>query len=376
MTKTKILVLSASYGEGHNTAARALCSAFAEHPTVTVEMVDLFAQLAPRLDQVSRRVYLGLINRAPGAWSRVYRWLDRTPSAGFLLRGLIPQRRALGRLLERHRPDAICSTYPVYSWLLQQLRSRGHHVPGTFTVVTDALSIHSLWYRAPSDKWFVTDEDSADLLRRKVSPPSRVYVSGFPVSLAFADRDAILQPPDLRSNGPRRILYMINSGNARALETARALMQLPNAQVTITAGRNAPLRKRLEALSRQSPAAVDVMGWTNRVPELLMTHHLVIGKAGGATTQESINALCPMVVNQIVPGQEEGNWELLRRHGAGALAETPEAILQTLHQAFANDGALVQQWRRALQRLARPSAARDIAAQVLSDSSVPLAASH
>jgi len=376
VTKRKILVFSASYGEGHNTAARALCSAFAEHPAVDVERVDLFDRLAPRLDQISRRAYLGLINRAPGIWSRVYRWLDRTESAGLLLRGLIPQRRALGRLLEFHRPDAICSTYPIYSWLLQQLRSRGQPIPSTFTVVTDALSIHSLWYRAPSDKWFVTDEDSADFLRMKVSPASRVHVSGFPVSLAFADRNATLQPPDLRSNQRRRVLYMINSGNANALETARALMQLPNARVTITAGRNAPLRKRLDALARGSSAEVEVMGWTNRVPELLMTHHLVIGKAGGATTQESINALCPMVVNQIVPGQEEGNWELLRRHGAGALAETPEAILRTLHLAFANDGALMQQWRQALQRLARPSAARDIAAQVLTDSSVTLAASH
>ena len=376
MTKTKILVLSASYGEGHNTAARALCSAFAEHPTVEVEMVDLFARLAPRIDQLSRKVYLGLINRAPGVWSRVYRWLDRTDSAGLLLRCLIPQRRALGRLLDLHQPDAICSTYPVYSWLLQQLRSRGQPIPRTYTVVTDALSIHSLWYRAPSDKWFVTDEDSADFLRQKVSPPNRVHVSGFPVSLAFADRNASHQPPDLRSNRQRRILYMINSGNAHAVETARALMQLPHAHVTVTAGRNAPLRKRLEALARGSSTEVEVMGWTNRVPELLMTHHLVIGKAGGATTQESINALCPMLVNQIVPGQEEGNWELLRRHGAGAFAETPEAILQTLHQAFANDGALVQQWRRSLQRLARPSAARDIAAQVLTDSSVTLAASH
>jgi processive 1,2-diacylglycerol beta-glucosyltransferase len=54
-----------------------------------------------------------------------------------------------------------------------------------------------------------------------------------------------------------------------------------------------------------------------------MSHHVVISKAGGATTREAIAARCPMLVSQIVPGQEEGNYELLRRHGVGALAETP-----------------------------------------------------
>ena len=96
-----------------------------------------------------------------------------------------------------------------------------------------------------------------------------------------------------------------------------------------------------------------------------MTHHALVSKAGGATTQEAIAALCPMIVNQIVPGQEEGNYELLRRRGAGALAQTPDAVISALRRAFAWRGAVWSQWRRALEPLARPAAARDIAAHVL-----------
>ena len=106
-----------------------------------------------------------------------------------------------------------------------------------------------------------------------------------------------------------------------------------------------------------------------------MTHHVVISKAGGATTQESINALCPMLVNQVVPGQEEGNYELLRRHEAGALAETPAALVETLQRAFADDAALWRRWRANLGRLARPAAARDIAAHVLENCAAPQAIS-
>jgi processive 1,2-diacylglycerol beta-glucosyltransferase len=73
-----------------------------------------------------------------------------------------------------------------------------------------------------------------------------------------------------------------------------------------------------------------------------------------------------MIVNQVVPGQEEGNCELLLRHGAGALATTPEAVLSTLRAAFADRGRIWSGWRSALEPMARPDAARAIAAHVLS----------
>jgi processive 1,2-diacylglycerol beta-glucosyltransferase len=91
-----------------------------------------------------------------------------------------------------------------------------------------------------------------------------------------------------------------------------------------------------------------------------MTHHAVISKAGGATTQESIAAHCPMIVNQVVPGQEEGNCELLRRHGIGARAETPAEVLAQLQRAFADGGAVWQGWHERVRALACPRASLDI----------------
>ncbi len=365
MSTRKVIILTASYGEGHNSAARALHAAFAEHPGVNVEMIDLFAEMAPRLDRFSRNAYIRLINAAPNVWSRVYRWLDRSDRAPLLFRLLGRHRRALGRLLQAKQPDAICCTYPVYPWLLQQLRSEGTQVPPLYTVITDALSINSLWYRAPSDKWFVTDPDSAGILHQAGIAQSKIHVSGFPVSLAFADRAASLRPPAPGGSQPRRILYMINSRRSDALAIAQSLMFRPDWDVTVTAGRDPVLKRRLEEMARRAPANVQVLGWTTRVPELLMTHHVIISKAGGATTQESINALCPMVVSQIVPGQEEGNWEFMRRNGSGAFADTPAGITQTLDGMFANDGEIWRTWHANLQRIARPAAARDIASHVL-----------
>ena len=361
----KILILTAGFGEGHNSAARALQAAFNEQPGVDAELIDLFALRAPRLNHVSRRGYLRLINSAPKIWSRLYRWLDESPRASWTFRALASHRHLLGRIIAEKKPVALVSTYPVYAWLLHQLRREGKVTCPLFTVVTDALTINSLWYRAPSDGWFVTDHDSAAFLRERGVPAGRVHVSGFPVAMAFADRAPDLQPPGPTNSRTRRILFMINSGRSHALEIARTLLQRPEWHITFTAGRDESLRYELTALADGAVASAEVIGWTDRIPELLMTHHVVISKAGGATTQESINALCPLLVSQIVPGQEEGNYELLRRHEAGALAETPEEIVATLDRAFASGDQLWRHWRTNLRNLARPNAARDIAATVL-----------
>jgi processive 1,2-diacylglycerol beta-glucosyltransferase len=72
-----------------------------------------------------------------------------------------------------------------------------------------------------------------------------------------------------------------------------------------------------------------------------------------------------MIVNQVVPGQEEGNCELLLRHAAGALATTPATVITTLRSAFADNGRGWIAWHSALESLARPDAARAIASHVL-----------
>jgi processive 1,2-diacylglycerol beta-glucosyltransferase len=227
----------------------------------------------------------------------------------------------------------------------------------------------------------VTDTDSAAFLRQQGLPADRVHVSGFPDAPAFADRPTHLVPTvpvtrhlisDMSSERAPKILFMINSGRGPALQIARELLKQPGWHLTITAGRDAALRHELEQLAAGAPAKAVVLGWTDRIPELLMSHHVVISKAGGATTQESINALCPMLISQIVPGQEEGNHELLRRHEAGALATTPEAIIATLQRAFADDAALWRRWRTNLQKLARPAAARDIARRVMQQTTAPV----
>lgn len=376
--KPRILILTAGYGEGHNAAARALAAACdAAHGPGTATLVDVFELVAPRFSKISRKAYIDLINAVPRVWSAVYAWADRSTILPKMFWLLGRERRLLEELIARERPTAICSTYPVYAFLLEKIaRTRGLTVP-FFNIVTDSISINSLWWRAPCAGWFVPNEDSADVMRRAGVEAERIHVNGFPVARFFSEHAGQLEPTDLARGAAPRILYIINSGTRGAAETARRLLAETDWEITCAVGRDENLRRQLAPFAAGRARRAEILGWTDQIPRLLMTHHVVVSKAGGATTQESIAARCPMMVNQIVPGQEEGNYELLRRHGAGVLAETPDALIAELRRAFADGGRGWQVWRDALAKLARPDAARDIVARVVALSepaveSVPL----
>src|SRR6201998_2072808 len=77
--KKRILILTGSFGEGHNSAARGMRDGLARvaPDQADVELRDLFAEAYGPINEVVRRSYLALVNSAPRAWGIVYRWLDR-----------------------------------------------------------------------------------------------------------------------------------------------------------------------------------------------------------------------------------------------------------------------------------------------------------
>ncbi len=369
-----VLILTAGYGEGHNAAARALAAACdTVHGAGTARVVDVFALARPRLNPFTRQAYIGTINHAPRLWSSLYAWIDRSNAVLRFLWLLSREQKILAQIIAAEKPAVLCSTYPVYAFLLSRLAAAGQTIPPHYNVVTDSISINSLWWRAGAAGWFVPNADSAEVMRRGGVAAGLMHVTGFPVPAFFGEQAGRLTPPDLTTPGHApRVLYVINSGTRFATETAQLLLGEKGWEITIAVGRDEELRAELTLLAAGRALPATILGWTDRIPHLLMTHHVVISKAGGATTQEAIAARCPMIVNQIVPGQEEGNYELLRRTGAGALAETPAAVMATLRAAFADRGAQWRRWRTALEPIVRNSAAQTIATHLFA--SLPAAA--
>jgi UDP-N-acetylglucosamine:LPS N-acetylglucosamine transferase/predicted metal-dependent phosphoesterase TrpH len=359
----KILILTAGFGDGHNAAARSLRDAieFLDENS-RAEVLDLFADSYGAFNTLARKTYLGMVQYAPSLWGGIYSMLEN-PFVEKQL-GSFPRLQVmLEKILNETQPDCVVSTYPVYGHVIKKIFN-SHERPFKFiTIVTDSITINSSWFRAPSDYYCVANDASADVLLKAGVAEGQIKALGFPVNPIFADNpDKLPQPA---GNEPRRVLYIINTGKKKAGKAVDRLLELENVHLTITAGRDPELRAKLIERTRDFGDRVKVLGWTNQMPELMMSHHLVISKAGGATVQEAIAARCPMIVNQVIPGQEEGNAELITKFNLGAVVEKNKEVAEAVELAFEKRATLWHEWRRNLKKISRPDAALRIGELIL-----------
>ncbi|HWY75770.1 MAG TPA: PHP domain-containing protein [Verrucomicrobiae bacterium] len=365
----KVLILTAGFGEGHNAAARNLRDALETvSEDVRVEVLDLFESSYGSFNTLVKNAYLGVVQYAPRVWGGIYSLLDNSTFVENRLTGFSRLKNALGDILHEAQPDCVVSTYPVYAHVIRELYRDYSERPFRFiTIVTDSITVNSTWFRAPSDLYCVPNEPTAAVLKAAHVPASQIRTLGFPVSPQFAEQPAT--PVNTPVFGePRRILYIINTGKKKAGKVIDRLLEIPDTHLTITVGRDADLKSKLIDRTREHDDRVRILGWTNQMPQLMLSSHLVIGKAGGALVQEAIAARCPMIINQVIPGQEEGNARLISDHELGAIAERNREVPDLVKDAFAHKARLWLQWRKNLSMISKPDAALRLAELVLAES--------
>ena len=361
----KVLILTASFGEGHNTAARNIRDALERlDDEVVVEVLDLFALTYGKVHDFVRKMHLQVVQRTPRLWAELYNWLDTSTSFDGQL-GMKRLRNSLADIVQHYQPDCIVATYPLYGHVVRELYKEYAERPfKLITVVTDSISVNSLWYRAPSDFFCVANDLTADVLVKGGVSREIIHAYGFPVSPDFAnDLGTPIEPPG--EDRVLRILYVINCGKRKAGVLLDRLMDVPEALLTITVGKDPELKTELMKRAEDYGGRVSILGWTNQMPELMRSHHFVISKAGGATVQETIAAQCPMIVNPIIPGQEEGNAALIEASNFGAVADGSREVVNAIERAIAYDAKQWREWKRNLQKAARPDAAIRIAELIL-----------
>jgi len=356
----RILILTAGFGEGHNSAARGVRAGLARvAPSVEVELRDLFPETFGAFNEIVRRAYLGLINRWPRSWRYVYDWLDRKKDFDARFQRFRRLKQNLGSLLDRFQPDVVVSTFPPYPYLVQQILGADRRCKNV-AVVTDSITVNAIWYHAPADYFIVANKQSADVVQHSGVSSEKIKVFGFPVNPRFADFQNIRPSP---TEDLPRVLYVINAGTRRAPDLVRKLLQF-GIKLTVAVGRDEKLRRAIQDAAGNQK--IDVFGWTEEMPRLLCENHVLIGKAGGATVQETIAAACPMIINHVVSGQEEGNAQLIVETNSGTIASSNGEVVARVQSAFENGARQWREWLTNISAISRPRASLELAEFLLS----------
>jgi UDP-N-acetylglucosamine:LPS N-acetylglucosamine transferase len=237
-------------------------------------------------------------------------------------------------------------------------------------VLTDWYSVHRFWVASGVQHYTAPTEWAREECIRLGAPAESVEVVGIPVRRDFAtavDRQRA-RAETLSELGldPRKftILAMVGAeGSPRALRNIAGLAQADlDAQMVVVCGRNAQLRRQVQRLPARMP--VHAVGFVDRVADLMRSADVLVTKAGGLTLAEAFCCGVPVVVHDILPGQESGNLEYVVAQQAVEYAPNPQALTKTIVELYRQPARRARLVERGT-RLARPDAAARIARGLL-----------
>src|SRR5262249_7288630 len=139
----KILIFTAGFGEGHNTAARNIRDAI-EHiaaDEARVEVLDLFDSCYGKLNDFFRKAYIAAINRTARVWGKIYNVIHGTHFVESNMAMLTKMKRAMSDVLTPLDPDPVASPSPIYNSVIDAIYADGRSKNfSQIPVITDSIT--------------------------------------------------------------------------------------------------------------------------------------------------------------------------------------------------------------------------------------------
>jgi UDP-N-acetylglucosamine:LPS N-acetylglucosamine transferase len=351
----RILILTASVGEGHDRPARTLAAQLREEcPDVEIVTEDGLAAMG--------RVVATMGESAPGVVFYKFQWLW---DLGFwFFAGFSPTRRAtqallervgggrLLRLIERTHPDAIVSVYPVTTEVLARLRGKDRIGVPVLAAITD-LSALRYWAAPGADVHLLTHPESEEEVRAIAGATTVVRAVHGLTGPEFArPRSQADARAELGLPAEGKIVLVSGGGWGVGDVEGMIGVALANgdvAQVICLCGRNDELRKRIDA--RFGHLRVRAEGFTEQMGDWMAAADALIHSTGGLTILEAYIRGCPAISFGWGRGHIRMNNAAFRRYGLAEVAVGPRELRAAL------DRALAQRRRQQMSFAALPSAA-------------------
>ena len=386
-----VIVMHASVGSGHRSAANAVAQAFeymkAEQAEGREQPTEAFP-VAPKLPDglevevldvldYGRVVFDGdkTASMFTGPTRPIYDLTWRFTLTGRLLwgGGSIWSHLMYGKfteLVRKRRPLAIICTHITAANVAVAARMlTGQRFP-IVCVPTD-YETEGLWPHLHTDLFCVASESMAETLRPRKVPEERILITGIPTREDFRksyDKQQVRAELGLPAD-KQVVLALAGAYLPRPYVRFRDTLDtiLPylhsfdGMHLAIVAGSDEDYARHLRSeCGDLGLSNVTVFDYVERMAALMAASDLVICKSGGLTVTECLCAQVPMVLLGKAYGQENINVRTLTANGAAMHATTARELLDTLRHISRNpqstDAMLING-----SFLRRPDAARDIA---------------
>ncbi len=312
----KVMILTASTGEGHNQAAKSLQDKYEEKGYITYK-IDFLKASSQVMNTLVADGYRVISQRFPGVYGRLYETADNKNFNRISRGGYMAIERKIRERLLDIRPDIVVATHPFAVGLVEYLKDK---TPFTFrfiSVVTDFKAHYS--YISPSVDAYITGSEytKRTLIERSI-PEEKIYSYGIPVKKDFQQH---CDPKYMRPNRNKKFHVLVMGGSMGSKDIFKVVQQLVEDSndyyLDVVCGRNQTLYGALQKRYKRAVLSgrMTLYGYTRAISEMMDSADLIVTKPGGLTTTEALFKKLPMVIPFAIPGQELENVDFLVSQG-------------------------------------------------------------
>lgn len=310
--KTVLFLPLLQIPSGHHQVADALKEdLLAMAPQWQCHKVELLSSRLGQAEKLISSVYLQWIRHFPKTYSILYaQAVIRQKKAHLSFRYYeFLFRRHIKNVVQRIQPDLIVCTHALPSYLLNKLKLNKEIANPVVNVYTDYF-IHHLWGIEAIDYHFVGHPYMKTQLLEKGIPESRVFVTGIPVhphiTISRQKKRAV------RS----RYIGLISGGSLGIGAFAALIKRIsPDDPIDyyILCGKNEQMYKQLNSENHPRLIPLPYISSRKEMDALYDQADFILTKPGGATLSECLYKKLPIFIYDMLPGQEEMNFRILKQ---------------------------------------------------------------
>lgn len=322
------IVFSASIGQGHNQAAKAIKNELEKEGFSHVTVIDTLYWIHPFLHQFIEGAYKWILRYHPYVWDKVFHSSDDSVHLLFLYKTFIRFfSKRIEAFIEEKNPPFIISTHPCATLLIAEAKERRNWPIPLHSVITD-FKLHPTYVHKYVTNYFTIDETAEQFANLHGLNPSCFHQTGIPFP-AKAPTTSESDSFRKRLNIPTNHAVILIAGGGVGLSSFQVILkELEQVTIPLTIfcmiGHNQLAKRKLRRY--HSKHNVCVVPFTDQFISYLAISDILITKAGGLTLSEALACEIPVVLYEPLPGHEEQNAMTAVRWGAAIRAFEREQI--------------------------------------------------
>jgi UDP-glucose 4-epimerase len=329
----RVLVLTADIGEGHDLPARIIKADLEQEiPSAEVEIANGLEAMGRLVSAVVREGSRVTFRWMPWLFDAQYWLISKFAPTRWLAHhlGYVLGAHGLMKLIAKHDPDVVVSTYPGVTAVLGMLRENRRLPIPVQSAITDLAGLR-YWAHPGVDLHYVTHPESIEEVERLAGPGSAEWMRP-PIS-----RDFLM--PRTRGDARRALdvpaharVVLVSGGGwgIGDLEGAiRSALSVEDTLVVCITGRNEVAREKLEQRFGDNEQ-VRVVGFTDQMSDWMASADAMVHSTAGLTVLEAHIRGCPVVSYGFSAGHLRANNAAFERFGLAEVARSDHELESVL----------------------------------------------